>query len=321
MNKNAPDAFAPAFRGAPADRLRTVISGIGQTLITVGVIVLLFVVYEVYVTDLFGHEKQAAATSALDRTWKSASGAPSAAQTTAAQTTAAPRTGPSTLPGPASVAATKVVTVTDPVQLVTDPRTRKRTYQTFSGQGFAKIYIPSFGVDYVFTVIEGTSDDDLYQGPGHYDNTQYPGEQGNFSIAGHRVSKGSPFNELGLLSSCDALLIETENDWFVYRVLPLDNEAASWTPTTKGRCAGVNQQTGRYDGVFGREITDPSDYSQVLPVPTSPSTVVPPDAERLLTLTTCHPQFSAAQRMIIHGVLVKSYKKSAGFLPPELTEA
>ena len=32
----------------------TVMRGIGQTLITLGVVVLLFVVYEVYVTDLFG---------------------------------------------------------------------------------------------------------------------------------------------------------------------------------------------------------------------------------------------------------------------------
>ena len=43
-------------------------------------------------------------------------------------------------------------------------------------------------------------------------------------------------------------------------------------------------------------------------------------AKRLITLTTCHPQFSDAERMIIHGVLAKSYSKSAGFLPPELTE-
>jgi len=50
------------------------------------------------------------------------------------------------------------------------------------------------------------------------------------------------------------------------------------------------------------------------------STEVPRGAERLITLTTCHPQFSDAQRMIIHGVLVKSYAKAPGFLPPELKE-
>ena len=80
-------------------------------------------------------------------------------------------------------------------------------------------------------------------------------------------------------------------------------------------------QTGAYDGVFGREITLPTDYAQVLPVPHVDSHRVPADAQRMITLTTCHPQFSDAQRMIIHGVLVQSYAKSAGFLPPELGES
>jgi sortase (surface protein transpeptidase) len=48
--------------------------------------------------------------------------------------------------------------------------------------------------------------------------------------------------------------------------------------------------------------------------------VVPPDAEALITLTTCHPKFSDRERMIIHGILVKSYPKKDGFLPPELQE-
>ena len=46
-----------------------------------------------------------------------------------------------------------------------------------------------------------------------------------------------------------------------------------------------------------------------------------PNAERLITLTTCHPQFSDTQRMIVHGVLVKSYQKAGSFLPPELKES
>ena len=45
-------------------------------------------------------------------------------------------------------------------------------------------------------------------------------------MAGHRVSKGSPFNPLGELSSCDALIIETQDDWFIYRVLPMPEERA-----------------------------------------------------------------------------------------------
>lgn len=268
---------------------RTLIRGTGEVLITLGVVVLLFVVYEVYVTDLFGERKQAQATVAVDRVW-------------------------------AEAEATTTVAAPVPDQLATDPRERVPRYDTVMGEGFAKLRIPVLGADYVFTVVEGTDPDDLYIGPGHYPETQLPGEQGNFAVAGHRVSKGSPFNDLGLLNSCDAIVVETQDDWFVYRVLPMPQEEATWASTPRLRCAGVPVQTGAYAGVYGREITLPTDYAQVLPVPTVLSTTVPPDAQRLITLTTCHPQFSDAERMIIHGVLVDSYAKAPGFLPPALTE-
>jgi len=295
LDQRPPEDGAPA---APPQRkhtggsiARTTLRGIGQLLITLGVVVLLFVVYEVYVTDLFGQRKQAAATEAVDQVWANA-----------------------------EPATTDTVVVTNSDQLVTDPRQRTPTYETTLGDGFAKLYVPSFGADYVFTVVEGTDPDDLYIGPGHYDGTQLPGQQGNFTVAGHRVSNGSPFNDLGLLASCDAVVVETQDDWFVYRVLPMAEEVATWTSTPRAHCDGVGVQTGAYDGVFGREITLPTDYAQVLPIPHVDSNDVPADAQRMITLTTCHPQFSDAQRMIIHGVLVRSYSKSAGFLPPELAE-
>ena len=281
---------APGRRGG--DAVRTVVRGVGQLLITLGVVVLLFVVYEVYVTDLFGSQKQAAATEAIDQVW-------AGAETT----------------------TTDTVVVTDPNQLVTDPRQRTPKYETLSGEGFAKLYIPALGVDYRFTIVEGTNSDDLYIGPGHYAGTQMPGQQGNFAVAGHRVSKGSPFNDLGLLVSCDALVVETQDDWFVYRVLPMQEEESGWDGTQHAHCAGVGAQTGQYAGVYGREITVPTDFAQVLPVPHVDSTTVPPDAQRVITLTTCHPQFSDRERMIIHGVLTQSYAKAPGFLPPELGEA
>lgn len=268
---------------------RTLVRAFGELLITLGVVVLLFVVYEVYVTDLFGERKQAEATTTVDQVW-------------------------------AEAEATATVVAQAPGQMATDPHERVPRYETTVGTGFAKLRIPALGADYIFTVVEGTDPDDLYIGPGHYPETQLPGEQGNFAVAGHRVSKGSPFNDLGLLNSCDAIVVETQDDWFVYRVLPMAEDEAGWSTTPRARCAGVQVQTGAYAGVYGREITLPSDYAQVLPVPHVLSTTVPPDAQRVITLTTCHPQFSDAERMIIHGVLVKSYAKAPGFLPPELTE-
>lgn len=292
-------AAAPARR----DPIRTIARGIGQTLITFGVVLLLFVVYEVYITDIFSAQKQDAATARLDASWQEN---PSSAKPSSGATTAS---------------ATEVVTVTDPNKLVTDPRSRKRDYETFPGDGFAKLYIPAFGPDYHYTIIEGISTVDLETGPGHYEDSQYPGEQGNFAIAGHRVSKGSPFNAMAQLSACDAIIVETKDDWFIYRMLPTEQDEANWSTTKHAHCTGVAPLTGQYAGVRGREITVPSDYAQVLPVPHVNSTDVPKDALRLITLTTCHPQFSDSERMIIHGVLVKSYAKSAGFLPPELKES
>lgn len=276
---------------------RTILRGLGQTFLTVGVVILLFVVYEVWITDLFGEQKQAAATTAIDERW---------AQVQAQEQE--------------TVESTSVVVVDDPAQLVTDPRTRTPQYQTLTGQGFAKIHVPSFGADYAFTVVEGTDPDDLYIGPGHYPDSQMPGQPGNFAVAGHRVSKGSPFNDLNLLNACDAVIIETQDDWFVYRVLPMADQQAGWDPSTNPRCAGVSVPGGEYGNLPGRIITTPSDYAQVLPVPGVNSGTVPPDALRLITLTTCHPQFSDAERMIIHGELITSYAKSDGFLPPEMQE-
>lgn len=274
------------------DRVRTVVRGIGQTFITLGVIVLLFVVYEVYITDIFSAAKQKEATAALDERWVQED----------------------------AVEQTEVVTVTDPNQLVVDPASRTRSYEVLDGEGFAKISIPAFGADYHLTIISGTNPEELVTGPGHYPDSQYPGEQGNFAMAGHRVSKGSPFNNLDQLNSCDAIIIETQTDWFVYRVLPMDNEIEGWDPAARANCAGVEAPTGAYDGIVGREITLPTDYAQVLPIPHVDSYTVPADAQRLITLTTCHPQFSDAERMIIHGTLVKTYSKSPGFIPPEMQE-
>lgn len=292
------------FRDEP---IRTTVRGIGQLFITLGMVLLLFVVYEVYVTDIFGAQKQAQAKESMEQRWQSETPATTAAPT--AESSQSGEDDPALVP-PANAQ-------------VVDPAQRTRTYDTEIGQGFANLSIPVFGADYGFTVVEGTTAEDLYGNPGHYDDTQYPGEIGNFAVAGHRVSKGAPFNALGTLNSCDAIVIETKDEWFVYRVLPMAEEAAGWNPAARAECADVTPLTGAYSGVVGREIVDPSDYSQVLPIPhvnAAGPEAVAAATQRLITLTTCHPQFSDRERMIIHGVLTKTYAKADGFLPPELSE-
>jgi sortase A len=61
------------------DLARTGLRGIGQTLLTIGFVLLLFVVYELYVTDLFAAQDQARLSQQLHTTWQQS--APSAQPT------------------------------------------------------------------------------------------------------------------------------------------------------------------------------------------------------------------------------------------------
>jgi sortase A len=282
-------AVRPARYSGGGEALRTVARVTGELLITMGLVVLLFVVYEVYVTDWLSAGKQRDATAALDQRWASE---------------------PPPLPTQAA-----------------NERTEK--FRPADGEGFAKLYVPVFGSDFVFTVLEGTTDQVLEVGPGHYKGTAFPGEPGNFAVAGHRVGKGAPFNDLHLLRSCDALVVETAQHWLIYRVLPMPEEVAGWAAGrgVDPRCVSVNPLGEPYAGVAGREIVRPTQREVVAPVPGRPELsfdLLPPNQRAaLITLTTCHPQFSAKERLIVHGVLVKVYPKDPGdpaARPPELME-
>ncbi|MEJ5928815.1 class E sortase [Corynebacterium sp. H128] len=191
------------------------------------------------------------------------------------------------------------------------------------GEAFARMYIPAFGSDFQFAIVEGTSDADLLTGPGHYEESQLPGEPGNFAVAGHRVGKGAPFNDLGQLQECDAIVVETRTDWHIYRVLPIDASGA----TRRAEAASCFDQQhvaelseGRYQGVAGRHITVPGDYAVVQPVPGQDTAASAPGVGSLMTMTTCHPQFSNAERMIVHAMLVRSEPKTGDNRPAEFKE-
>ena len=254
----------------------------GEVLITLGMVVLLFVVYEVYWTDLISAGKQSDATTALDNQWQD----PTAA----------------------------------------DPGRKDHFQGLGEGDGFAKMYIPAFGADYHFTIVEGTTEKSLEIGPGHYTKSAYPGEPGNFAVAGHRVGKGAPFNDINLIQSCDAIVVETQYSWYVYRMLPLAEEKQGWADT-KGKdakCKGVAPLGGVYSKLDGQHIVPPTDGGVIAPVP-------PDDGKKpskgemasLMTLTTCHPRFSDKERLIVHAVLTKQWAKDPkkpNERPPELEE-
>lgn len=272
--------------------LRRVVHGVGELFITLGAVSLLFVFHEVYVTDWISAGKQLDATTALENRWAADAQAHRAELGRAGQATA-----------PAEPA-------------VPPPAPR-------AGEGIARLYAPRLGPDFAVTVIEGTVQDILAVGPGHYVGTALPGQPGNFAVAGHRVGRGAPFNDLDLLQSCDALVVETASEWLVYRILPFAAELPGWAEGkgTEGRCRGVTPLSAPYPQVPGQEIVLPTNGTVVAPVPGQPrNSALPPGARaRLITLTTCNPKFSARTRLVVHGLMVARYVKG-GERPAELQE-
>jgi sortase A len=246
------------------DRIRAFIRGIGQTFITLGLILLLFAGYEVWFTDVLNHRTQKHLTTELQEQWE---------QTGDDPTVAAPGA----------------------------PDQKVRSIPL--GDAFALIYIPDFGTDYVFSVVQGTGVDELNEGPGHYVDTPLPGAVGNMAIAGHRVGKGSPFLNLDKLKAGSAIVIRTKSYWYTYRVV--------------GDASG-NADAVSSLGFPGREIVDPSDVGVIAPVPDKPGAK---PSRRVLTLTTCHPKFTARQRMVIHAQMQGAPFPVSRGTPPSMTGA
>ena len=84
------------------------------------------------------------------------------------------------------------------------------------GDAVARIVIPDAGVDEY--VVEGTDQDNLRKGPGHYLDTPLPGQRGTMAIAGHRTTYGAPFRKLDQLDPGDGISVETPSGRFTYRV-------------------------------------------------------------------------------------------------------
>jgi sortase A len=143
--------------------------------------------------------------------------------------------------------------------------------------------MPSINVDVV--VVEGTGDDALRAGAGHYRDTRMPCESGNMGIAGHRTTYGRPFGDIDLLQPGDQITLETPVGSCTYQVLP----APSGRRPLDGRGAAF--------------VVDPTDIS-VVSAPDTARTGERTVPVAMLTLTTCHPKGSAAQRLVVQAALV-----------------
>ncbi|MDJ0108430.1 class E sortase, partial [Rhodococcus erythropolis] len=189
------------------------------------------------------------------------------------------------------------------------------------GEGFARVHFPTLGAAYA--IVEGTRNEDLRAGPGHYPDSQMPGEAGNFALAGHRNGSGAVFQHLDRLDACDAVVVETESQWMTYRLLPLDQASPERRAAAK-RCLNPEQadrvSEGDYAHLLGRHITVPGDVAVVNPLPGSPWAEPDATLESMLTLTTCHPLYSNSERLIVHAVLVETISKTSRTIPAAFQE-
>lgn len=153
---------------------------------------------------------------------------------------------------------------------------------------FAVMRIPRFGTDYAVPMAGGVSRARTLDpiGIGHYPGTKMPGEVGNFAVAAHRTTFGAPFNRIAELRVGDAIVVETQEGWYTYRFRTL-------------------------------EYVTPDQVEVLLPVPQAMD--VPPGT-RYITMTSCSPMYSLAERIVAYGVFDSFTPRSAGE-PASLTQA
>lgn len=166
---------------------------VGRALLAVGVLVLLFVVYQLWGTGI----QEARSQRSLEREFQELRAAvPQGTESVvAADVTPSPTGG------------TGLREVSEPPANLPLPR---------EGDPAASIRIPSIGV--TRTVVEGITVAQLRRGPGHYPETPLPGQQGNVAIAGHRTTYGQPFHNIDKLANGDEISFETLQGDFTYVV-------------------------------------------------------------------------------------------------------
>lgn len=206
---------------------------IGEVFITTGVLMLLFVTYQLWWTNVRAHAQAGSETHQLQDDWASG----------------------------------------------------KRNPGVFEpGQGFAILHIPK--LDVVAPIAEGVSNKKVLDKGmvGHYGEaplkTAMPDARtGNFGLAAHRNTHGEPFRYINRLEAGDAVVVETQDTYFVYKV-------TSMLP-----------------------VTPPSNTSVLDPVPPGSGFTGP---GRYITLTTCTPEFTSKYRLIVWGKMVQERPRSKG---------
>lgn len=247
-------------------KLATALSRIGRVLITAGVLILAFVAFQLWGTGIQTRQAQSSAESEFEE------------QAREFEETGTLAGGDDDEPGATTTTAEPGATTT------IAPTTATTATTAAGGNGTAdseqiipappavgglvgRIQIPSIGADWYF--YEGVDLSILKDGPGHYEGTPMPGQPGNAAIAGHRTTYGAPFNRVDEMKSGDEIIVTyVTGAEFTYSY-------RSTEIVTPDRTDVLQAKDFDEDG----ELDD------------------------MLTLTACHPKYSARERIIIRARL------------------
>ncbi|MEA3510526.1 MAG: sortase [Actinomycetota bacterium] len=234
--------------------LTRVVRIVGWTSIVAGLLILGFVVQQLFVTTWFAQQHQTALTEEADEHFVTA-------DVTAVEYVSPPSTG---APGEGTVTPGAGGSETDEgAPVVPEERTLLVESTPEKGSAFSVIRIPSIErLEDGWAIVEGVELRNLKNGAGHMPHTPLPGMPGNSVISGHRTTYGAPFHEIGELVPGDVIEVDT----------------AIGTHTYEVRETIIVQPTELW-------VTEPREGAW-------------------LTLTTCHPKFSARQRLIVFAELV-----------------
>lgn len=179
------------------------------------------------------------------------------------------------------VVANKPASTEQGTDLTTDPPSF--TKKLHEGEVYGVLHVPRW--DWLKAPLtEGVSLDVINSGAaGHYPATVQPGEIGNFSVAGHRRTYGEIFQRIEEIAVGDKVVIELPDHYLTYSV-------TSWEIV---------------------DAYDPTNVRVIAPVPGDVSFTQQPK-KRVMTMTTCHPDWGIAERYAVHLDFESWTPKSSG---------
>ncbi|MFF3245030.1 class E sortase [Streptomyces sp. NPDC002870] len=253
-------------QGRSSRRRATLAHGLwagAEIAVTLGVVVLLLVVHQLWWTNRQARQGAEHKVQALEREWEDPAddtgdrgdwgeGVPQDTGDVVDET----------VPGEAAASP------------VRDQSGARRTPPSWD-QAYAVLRIPRLGV--VAPVAQGIAKKGVLDKGyiGHYPQTAQPGEAGNFAVAGHRNTHGEPFRYINRLRGGDEINVETRDGVYVYVV---DQGVSQTSPRDTAVIARVPRSIVKPDAGY----SEPGYY---------------------LTLTTCTPEYSSKYRLVVWGKL------------------